>query len=303
VLPDLKPKVVYVWITEPDHIQHALGAGSPETLASIRNNDRNIGVLLDRLDKLDLRARTNIMVVSDHGFGQTVYGVNLAQELANAGFGPDQVILGSSGQSVALHVKNRDAAKIRAVAEWLQKQSWTGVLFTARGEGAPHEGSVAGTFALEFAHVGGNERSPDIVLTFPWSSKPNRHGIPGTDYVMLTSGTTGPMDTTAGNHGSMSPWVVRNTMLAWGPDFKRGARLRTPSSNADVTPTILHLLGHPRANALDGRVLLEALANGPDEEQVSAETRTFRVANGAYRAALQVTETAGRRYLDKSWRD
>jgi len=33
------------------------------------------------------------------------------------------------------------------------------------------------------------------------------------------------------------------------------------------------------------------------------ETRTLRVANGAYRAALQVTETAGRRYVDKSWRE
>jgi len=92
-------------------------------------------------------------------------------------------------------------------------------------------------------------------------------------------------------------------MLAWGPDFKRGARVRTPSSNADVTPTILHLLGHPKADVLDGRVLLEALANGPDPEQVGMETRTLRVANGAYRAALQVTETAGRRYVDKSWRE
>ena len=76
-----------------------------------------------------------------------------------------------------------------------------------------------------------------------------------------------------------------------------------PSSNADVTPTILHLLRHPGADALDGRVLREALANGPDEEQVATETRTLRVANGAYRAALQVTETPGRRYLDKSWRE
>ena len=29
VLAELKPQVVYVWMTEPDHIQHALGAGSP----------------------------------------------------------------------------------------------------------------------------------------------------------------------------------------------------------------------------------------------------------------------------------
>jgi len=111
------------------------------------------------------------------------------------------------------------------------------------------------------------------------------------------------MDSPAGNHGSMSPWTVKNTMLAWGPDFKHGARVRAPSSNADVTPTILHLIGHPKAGNLDGRVLAEALASGPDEEQIATETRTLRVASGGYRAALQVTEAAGRRYLDKSWRE
>jgi hypothetical protein len=303
VLPELKPHVAYVWFTEPDHMQHALGAGAPEALAAIRNNDRNLGLVLETLDKLGLRERTNIMVVSDHGFSQTVYGVNLAQELLAGGFKADDVVIASSGQTVALHVKERDPAKIKAIVEFLQKQAWAGVVFTAKGAGAAHEGAVAGTFALEFAHLGGNERSPDIVFTFPWSSARNRHGVQGADYTMTTSGATGPMNTTAGNHGSMSPWTGKNTRLAGGPDFKRGARVRTPSANADVTPTILHLLGHPGAGALDGRILKEALLNGPDEEQVAIETRTLRVVNGAYKAALQVTETGGRRYLDKSWRE
>jgi arylsulfatase A-like enzyme len=303
VLPDLKPDVVYVWTTEPDHIQHAFGAGAPESMASIRNADRNIGLVLETLGKLGLGASTNIVVVSDHGFGQTVYGVNLAQELLGAGFKPGDAVIASSGQTIALHIKDRNPALIRAYAEFLQKQPWTGVVFTARGSGRDYEGSAPGTFALEFAHLGGGERSPDIVFTFPWSSARNRHGVQGTDYVMLTGGETGPMDTATANHGSMSPWTVKNTMLAWGPGFKRGARLRTPSSNADVTPTLLHLMGNPKAQSLEGRVLSEALADGPDEEQVAVDVRTLRVTNAAYKAMLQVTETAGRRYLDKSWRE
>lgn len=305
VLPHLKPDVVYVWTTEPDHIQHAFGAGAPESIASIRNADRNIGLVLETLGHLGLASRTNIMVVSDHGFGQTVYGVNLAQELRGAGFRPGDAVIASSGQTVALHVKDRDPALIRAYAGFLQKQAWTGVVFTARGTAGGHdyEGAVPGTFALEFAHLGGSERSPDIVFTFPWSSARNSHGVPGTDYVMLAGGETGPMDTATANHGSMSPWTVKNTMLAWGPGFKRGARVRTPSSNADVTPTLLHLMGNARAAALEGRVLAEALVNGPDEEQVAVEVRTLRVGATAYKAAMQVSETAGRRYLDKSWRE
>ena len=81
VIPDLKPDVLYSWHTEPDHIQHAFGAGAPESLASIRNVDRNMGLVLETLATLGLADRTNIMVVSDHGFGQTVYGVNLGQAL------------------------------------------------------------------------------------------------------------------------------------------------------------------------------------------------------------------------------
>ena len=56
------------------------------------------------------------------------------------------------------------------------------------------------------------------------------------------------------------------------------------------------------ARGLDGRVLVEALAGGPDEEQMAAETRIHTVEAGAYRAAIQISEVEGRRYVDKSWR-
>jgi hypothetical protein len=50
VLPDLRPAVIFTWMSEPDHSQHGLGAGSPEALASIRNDDRQLGLVLDKLD-------------------------------------------------------------------------------------------------------------------------------------------------------------------------------------------------------------------------------------------------------------
>lgn len=144
--------------------------------------------------------------------------------------------------------------------------------------------------------------SPYIVFTFPWSSERNRHGVPGTNY-SLTNGATGAVTTDGANHGGIGPWEVRNTMLAWGPDFRRGATIRTPASNVDAAPTIAYLLGMRDAvGKMDGRPLLEALANGPDEEQVSMETKTLQVTNGSYRAALQTTEVAGKRYIDKGWR-
>jgi hypothetical protein len=55
---------------------------------------------------------------------------------------------------------------------------------------------------------------------------------------------------------------------------------------------------------VDGRVLHEALAGGPDEEQVVVDTRAYAVeaGAGAYRAVVQISEVDGRRYVDKGWR-
>ena len=316
VLPELKPDLAFVWMTEPDHIQHGLGAGAPEALAAIRNDDRQIGLVLKKLEALGVREKTNIMVVSDHGFAQTVYDVNVGKALADAGLlgqvgSVDRVeagnmVIASSGQSVALHVKDRDPKRVRSVVEFLQRQPWIGVVFTAATPTGPaHEGVVAGTFALEYVHLGGHARSPDIVFTFPWSSKPNRYGVPGTEYNLVgDNGKTGPVDTGDANHGGIGPWTVRNTMLANGPDFKRSAVVRTPTSNVDVSPTLLYLLGMTRElSEMDGRPLMEALASGPDQEQVPLETRSLRVQNGAYRAVLQVSEVDGKRYIDKAWRE
>ena len=311
VLPELKPDVVIDWLTEPDHIQHGLGAGSPQARASIRADDAEVGLLLRTLEALGLAATTNIIVVSDHGFSHSVFGVNLTAELIKAGLkasaDSDDVVIASSGQTLLLHVKDRDGARIHRIAEFLKAQDWVGVLFTAgrRGEGtAPVEGIEPGTFALELIHLAHAERGPDIVVTFPWSSAPSPHGVPGTD-TTETSGPTGPLAGTRGNHGSMSPWTVRNTFIAWGVDFKRGATIRTPVSNVDITPTLLALMGLERDAALprfDGRAIVEAFVDGPDAEQMPMQTTTHVAADGAYRVAIQISAIGAQRYIDKSWR-
>jgi predicted AlkP superfamily pyrophosphatase or phosphodiesterase len=313
VLPELKPDVVLNWLTEPDHIQHGLGAGSPQARASIRAIDTEVGLLLKKLDALGLAGASNIIIVSDHGFGHGVFGVNLNGELIKAGLkaraDSDDVVIASSGQTMLLHVKDRDPAAIRRITDFLKAQDWVGVLFTAgrRGEGTvPVEGIEPGTFALELIHLAPAERAPDIVVTFPWSSAKNPFGVAGTDSTE-TGRTTGPLTGNQGNHGSMSPWTVRNTFIAWGVDFKRATTVRAPVSNVDITPTLLTLLGFDRDPSLprfDGRAIVEAFADGPDEEQVPLQTTTHFAAtpDGSYRAAIQISAVGTQRYIDKSWR-
>jgi arylsulfatase A-like enzyme len=300
VLPDLRPTVAIAWLTEPDHSQHLRGVGTPPARMAIRSSDREIGLLLDALATLGLAGATDILVASDHGFTTNTAGVDVAGELVAAGLkagrDSDDVVLASSGQAVGLHVRDKD--HVARVVRFLLTRDWGGVLFTAGR--APHDvhGVAPGTFSLALIHAADVERGPDVLLTFPWASAASAHGVRGTDLANVGAGGA-PY---ASDHGSMSPWNVRNTLLAWGPDFKAATTIPAPAGNVDVTPTILALLGLPAREGLDGRVLAEALRDGPDVEQVSVERRVHTTATDGYRAAIQVSLVDGRRYVDKSWR-
>ncbi|HJY81849.1 MAG TPA: alkaline phosphatase family protein, partial [Candidatus Binatia bacterium] len=235
VIPELQPDVVFNWFTEPDHIQHVYGVGSPEALNALRNADRHVGLLLQKLAALGLADGTDLFVVSDHGFSVQTSAVNVTQALMDAGLktalDSDDVVVASSGQSVLLHVKARQPRRITEIVRFLQTQDWTGVLFTAarrpdlRRKAQPRGrcpeitrpsdeyGWVPGTFSLELIHVCNPERGPDIVLTFPWTSGTNAFGVAGTD-TTETSGATGLQIGAVSGHGGLSPWTVHDTFIA-----------------------------------------------------------------------------------------
>lgn len=317
VLPELRPDVVINWITEPDRTQHAVGVGSPSARAAITNADREIANVLASVDP----ASTDVFVVSDHGFTTNTAGIDVTRALVGAGLkaalDSTDVILASSGQAVSVHIVDHDAAPI---ARFIRSQAWGGVLFTAaRAPGDPR-GVVDGTFSLELINVtnagtararNGKEREPDLLFTFPWTSSSSVFGVRGTDLACVSGGSAPYFS----DHGSMSPWNVRNTFLGWGAGFKKRVTVRTPVGNADVAPTILALLDIAErdgldgrvaygvlAEGLDGRVLHEALDGGPDEECVGVDTRVETVETSDYRAAVQISVVDGRRYVDKSWR-
>jgi len=53
---------------------------------------------------------------------------------------------------------------------------------------------------------------------------------------------------------------LHNTLVAAGPDFRKGVVDPLPSGNTDIAPTVLWILGIQPAAPMDGRVLTEALA-------------------------------------------
>lgn len=320
VLPELRPDVVIDWQTEPDGAQHSHGTGSQEARAALSNSDRNLGLTLAKLRDLGLDDKTDVIVLSDHGFSLHNFRVNATPALIDAGLktsaDSDDVVLASNGQSVLVHVKGRNPLRIRKIAQFLQARDWVDVIFTAgrkpgstatvRQSVRPGAGAalgwVPGTFSLGLIRQANAERGPDILFTLPWSSGVSSFGVPGKHYI-AGDGETGPLVGAGSGHGGLSPWLVRNTMILWGPDFKRGVTVRVAAGNVDIAPTILSLKGVGGGEVLDGRVLTEALRGGPDEEQISTETKVLRTeAAGRYSAAVQVTNVGHHRYIDKGWR-
>jgi predicted AlkP superfamily pyrophosphatase or phosphodiesterase len=315
ILSGQRPQVVFDWMTEPDGAQHEHGVGSKPAVEALRNVDRNIGLALQKLGEPGQEARTDVIVLSDHGFAWNSHRIDVRQKLIDAGIkaGPqsDDVVVASNGQSVLLHVKERDNKTISKIVRYLQAQSWVDVVFTAAGHPSRADrnqralqndarGHVPGTFSLELIRLANRDRRPDVVFTLPWGSSPNAFGVKGTHYYD-GRGPAGPTDGPASGHGGLGAWTVRNTMILSGPSFKRGVTIRTAAANVDIAPTILHLKGI-EASGMDGRILREALRDGPDEEQLPFETRVLTNEIGEYRIALQFTEVDGRRYIDKAWR-
>jgi arylsulfatase A-like enzyme len=248
------PAYSLLWLSEPDFSQHPAAPGSPKALAALESSDRKLAAVLAELERRKLRDQTDVFVVSDHGFSTVERGVDVCAELQKAGFPaqrsftgppqPGQILVNGVAGSVLLYIVGHDGATSRKLVEFLQKQDYTGVVL-ARDK-------VEGAFALSDLNVN-SAAAPDVMFALRWSTNNSRLGAPG----MLT--VDGGPGTRGGAHTSLSRFDMHNTLIAAGPDLKRGFTDTDPTGNTDLAPTILWLLGVKPEGPMDGRVLSEAL--------------------------------------------
>ena len=250
------PKYSLLWLSDPDKSQHDVGVGAPNALAGIESSDKNLGEVIKHLKEKNLFEKTDIFVVSDHGFSTISKGPDILDILKKAKFqafkknenpeAGDVMVVGLGG-SVMFYVVDRQEAVTRRLVEFLQQSDFAGVVFSRL--------KMEGTFPLEAVRYSSVSNSgPDVLISMRWTAEKNEHGFPGMFYSM--DGTKGK-----GSHASLSRFDMNNTLVASGPDFKRGFLNEIPSGNIDLVPTVLHLLGVKPPQPLDGRVLHEAFAN------------------------------------------
>ena len=254
------PKLSVVWLSEPDASQHNASPGSDNALAALENNDKRLASIVKFLEDKKIRDKTDIMVVSDHGFSTIARGFDLADILKKSGFHaakkfddaePGDVMVIGLGGSAFLYVIDHKEDVVRRLVAFLQSSEIAGVIFSQVG----NDNHVEGTFPLSAVHLDSGDTAPDIVVSFKWTDQRNEFDAPG--YVLSEGSKRG-----AGTHASLSRFDMHNTLIGNGPSFREGFIDDLPSSNADVAPTILHLLGIKPPQPMDGRVLSEAFIGG-----------------------------------------
>ena len=284
-----RPDVTLMWLSDPDTTAHAKGMGTPPTVESLRLVDGEIGRIEDALRTRGLLDRTNLIVVSDHGFSTYTSALKLEALVApfakTAADGSRDIAVAEG----AIYLRGgTDPARVETIVAALQKSPAVGAIFTRPAPRGGVEGAVPGT--LSYAVVRWNHaRSGDILISPNWSDAKNVAGVAGAS---TQTGVAG--------HGASSPYDIHNVLIAAGPDFRDHDVSDVPTGNVDLTPTLLRLEGLRPLDTMTGRVIEEALRDGPAPQSIRVEHTTERVktADGSYELAAHISATAGHRYLD-----
>lgn len=65
-----RPQFITLYFEEPDSKGHSFGPNAPETNAAIALVDSMLGILINGLEKINMKDKVNIIVVSDHGMAE-----------------------------------------------------------------------------------------------------------------------------------------------------------------------------------------------------------------------------------------
>jgi predicted AlkP superfamily pyrophosphatase or phosphodiesterase len=290
------PKYTLLWLSEPDASQHETGPGSDTSLSALESSDKNLEKVLKALEEKKVREKTDIFIVSDHGFSTIQRGPDVAEILKKSKFKafkkfedpePGDVMVVGLGGSVSLYVFDHDEKVIHRLVEFFQASDFAGVIFSNI--------RVEGTFPLAQVRIGTSNSLPDVLVAMRWSAEKSEFGTPG--LIASEGGKKGK-----GSHGSLSRFDMRNTLVAAGPDFKSGLIDELPTGNVDLAPTILHILGVSPPFIMDGRVLEEALV-GENPTAAKPVTQTIEESRELplfrWRQYLKFTEYRGTLYFDE----
>ncbi len=210
---------------------------------------------------------------------------------------PDVIVAANGGSDLiylpGMNAKDQGPAKetAGAIVNFLLSQDYVSGVFVN-----DRLGKFPGALSMSDVGLMGSARTPQpaMYVNFRSFSTGCMNELQCTVAVMDT-----PLATGQGNHGSFSRAETRNFMAAIGPDFKAGYADPAPISNADIAPTLAHVMGLDLSakGALKGRVISEALTGGAE---VAVKTQLVKSAPGpdGVQTILNLETVGPARYFD-----
>ncbi len=275
--------VSIIWFDEPDKSQHNFGLNEKESNKALKHVDNLFGKIIDFVDQNSLDP--TIMLISDHGYSRISDVIDIQKELHSDFPG---YLFAENGGSFLVYTKRGQIFDPILINEIISKP-WAGPIIAGN-----NKISFNGIHNYDlFANPG--KRNPDLFVSMNWEKLDNLKNIKGQVYsTSLKKGL--------GNHGSISPQEIHNSLVIGGKRIKVDQSTYLPSSNVDILPTVLTLLGIDIPKHLEGRALLECLENNlniiNDEFDKLNIPLTTRLHNGEYIQNIHLSIYQNCKYLD-----
>lgn len=245
------PALVVFWQHNPDVTQHHRGLGTQANLDALKLCDANLAGIRQAIVKLGIADRTDLMVVSDHGFATIRAMVPLAQLLVDKGIkkstASDDVLVLANGGTDLIHLSRAAFPTMEARRAVLQKitdltesQPWSGPVFSRsvseeraidsspavssadvglRSDQGPHMGAgwIEGTFSLDTLGMIGPHNyfdAPDLVVSFRELPDADNRGLTGPSEPAYVFGEDGNQSSSVSNKSDWLVTPVKGVMYA-----------------------------------------------------------------------------------------
>ncbi len=194
----------------------------------------------------------------------------------------------------SIYVPDNDRGLVERIVRFLATQDYVGGLFVNN-----RFGQVSGALQMSDVGLAGSATLPKPAMVINFKSYSRDGTSPHMTGVIV--GGTRPRG--QGDHASLSRANTFNNMAALGPDFKRGFVDRAPVGNADIQPTLAHVMKMkiPSLGRLRGRVVTEALVGGSTATRFTSRVARSRAADESSLSTVLMYQVADDRiYLDEA---
>src|SRR5208282_1875014 len=216
-----RPALVVLWQRNPDLTLHIAGLGTLPAMEALSLCDNNLMRVRAAIEALGIADKTDLIVVSDHGFATIKFRIVLSEMLVSAGIKKSHdstdVIVAPNGGADLIYLSPSEFptpesrhAMLQKIVNFAEAQEWCGPIFSRESATAPTEqgrrgrrrrtpkpylGWIDGTFSQRVIGLYNPARSPDLVISFREEPNADNKGLTGPGNPAFLIGEIGQVST------------------------------------------------------------------------------------------------------------